>query len=280
MAGKLYIVGTPIGNLSDMSPRAVKTLSEVDFIAAEDTRVSQKLLTHFDIHKPMVSYHKFSNEKREEEIVARLLDGENCAVVTDAGMPCISDPGEELVRCCHAHGIELESVPGPSAAITALCMSGLDTSRFSFEGFLSVTRKQRDEHLEEIKDFTRTLIFYEAPHKLKNTLDDLLSALGDRNAALCRELTKLHEEVLKGTLSELAKYYADKTPRGEYVLVVEGKQKQQENAEITLENAAEMAAQLVKDGVKPSDACKQTAAKTPFSKSEIYKQLLSMQESE
>ena len=191
MAGKLYIVGTPIGNLSDLSPRAVETLGKVDFIAAEDTRVTQKLLTHFSISKPMVSYHKFSGNKRGEDITARLLDGETCAIVTDAGMPCISDPGEELVRECHEHGVEIESVPGPSAAITALCMSGLDTSRFSFEGFLSVTKKQRDEHLDEIKDFSRTLIFYEAPHKLKNTLDDLY-AIGffdylDRGGIMCIE---------------------------------------------------------------------------------------------
>ena len=220
MAGKLYIVGTPIGNLSDLSPRAVETLSKVDFIAAEDTRVTQKLLTHFSISKPMVSYHKFSGNKRGEDITARLLDGETCAIVTDAGMPCISDPGEELVRECHEHGVEIESVPGPSAAITALCMSGLDTSRFSFEGFLSVTKKQRDEHLDEIKDFSRTLIFYEAPHKLKNTLDDLYRVLGNRQIALCRELTKIHEEVIKGTISEMIERYKELTPRGEYVLVV------------------------------------------------------------
>ncbi len=271
MAGKLYIVGTPIGNLSDLSPRAIKTLSEVDFIAAEDTRVSQKLLSHFDIHKPMISYHKFSNEKREGEIIDRIANGENCAIVTDAGMPCISDPGEELVRCCHEQGIEIESVPGPSAAITALALSGLDTSRFSFEGFLSVTRKQREEHIEEIKDLRRTLIFYEAPHKLKNTLADLYDALGDRNCALCRELTKIHEEVIKGTLSQLISYYEEKSPRGECVLIVEGKKRDEDKEEITLEGAAEMAAELVSKGKKPSEACKEIAAKTPFSKSEIYK---------
>ena len=202
MSGKLYVVGTPIGNLGDFSPRAVETLESVDFIAAEDTRVTQKLLTHFSISKPMVSYHKFSGNKRGEDITARLLDGETCAIVTDAGMPCISDPGEELVRECHEHGVEIESVPGPSAAITALCMSGLDTSRFSFEGFLSVTKKQRDEHLDEIKDFSRTLIFYEAPHKLKNTLDDLY-AIGffdylDRGGIMCIEWSE--------NIPELASY--------------------------------------------------------------------------
>lgn len=275
MSGKLYIVGTPIGNLSDISPRALETLAKVDFIAAEDTRVSGKMLQHFGIHKPMVSYHKFSGNKRGEDIAERLRQGETCAIITDAGMPCISDPGEELVRDCHTYGIELESVPGPSAAITALCMSGLDTSRFSFEGFLSVTKKQREEHIEEIKNFTRTLIFYEAPHKLKNTLQDLYDALGDRQAALCRELTKIHEEVLKGSLSELIEYYKEKSPKGEYVLVLEGKKKEEENAEFTLEEAVAMAQALIDKGEKQSEACKKTAAKTPFSKSEIYKALLS-----
>lgn len=275
MSGKLYIVGTPIGNLSDISPRALETLAKVDFIAAEDTRVSGKLLQHFGIHKPMVSYHKFSGSKRGEDIAERLRQGETCAIITDAGMPCISDPGEELVRDCHTYGIELESVPGPSAAITALCMSGLDTSRFSFEGFLSVTKKQREEHIEEIKDFTRTLIFYEAPHKLKNTLQDLYDALGDRQAALCRELTKIHEEVIKGSLSELIDYYKEKSPKGEYVLVLEGKKKDEENAELTLDDAVAMAQALIDKGEKQSEACKKIAAKTAFSKSEIYKALLS-----
>lgn len=275
MSGKLYIVGTPIGNLSDISPRALETLAKVDFIAAEDTRVSGKMLQHFGIHKPMVSYHKFSGNKRGEDIAERLRQGETCAIITDAGMPCISDPGEDLVRDCHTYGIELESVPGPSAAITALCMSGLDTSRFSFEGFLSVTKKQREEHIEEIKDFTRTLIFYEAPHKLKNTLQDLYDALGDRQAALCRELTKIHEEVIKGSLSELIDYYKERSPKGEYVLVLEGKKKEEENAELTLEETVAMAQALIEQGEKQSDACKKIAAKTPFSKSEIYKALLS-----
>lgn len=275
MSGKLYIVGTPIGNLSDISERALETLAKVDFIAAEDTRVSGKLLQHFGIHKPMVSYHKFSGNKRGEDIAERLRQGETCAIITDAGMPCISDPGEELVRDCHTYGIELESVPGPSAAITALCMSGLDTSRFSFEGFLSVTKKQREEHIDEIKNFTRTLIFYEAPHKLKNTLQDLYDALGDRQAALCRELTKIHEEVIKGSLSELIEYYREKSPKGEYVLVLEGKKKNEENAELTLDDAVAMAQALIDKGEKQSEACKKIAAKTAFSKSEIYKALLS-----
>ncbi len=277
MTGKLYIVGTPIGNLSDLSQRASDTLAKVDFIAAEDTRVTRKLLSHLGISKPMVSYHKFSSGKRCEDIIERLLSGETCAVVTDAGMPCISDPGEELVRECHLHGIPLESVPGPAAFVTALCMSGLDTSRFSFEGFLSVTKKQRDEHIAEIKNSRRTLIFYEAPHKLKNTLADLYQALGDRNAALCRELTKLHEEVIKGTLSELCRYYEERTPKGEFVLVIEGQSRAEEKSgDCTPENAALKAKELVTAGMKPSDACKAAAKEYGFAKSEVYKHYLAL----
>ncbi len=241
MAGKLYIVGTPIGNLSDLSPRAVETLGKVDFIAAEDTRVTQKLLTHFSISKPMVSYHKFSGNKRGEDITARLLDGETCAIVTDAGMPCISDPGEELVRECHEHGVEIESVPGPSAAITALCMSGLDTSRFSFEGFLSVTKNNVTNTLTKSRTFQERLYSMKRPQAEKNTLDDLYRVLGNRQIALCRELTKIHEEVIKGTISEMIERYKELTPRGEYVLVVEGKPKVKENEDITLSDAALMA---------------------------------------
>lgn len=273
--GRLFIVGTPIGNLSDISPRGIQTLSEVDFIAAEDTRVSRKLLSHFNIQKPLISYHKYNRFSKEQEIISRILAGENCAIITDAGMPCISDPGEDLVRCCYENGITAVSVPGPSAVITALALSGLSTKRFSFEGFLSVTRKQRDKHLEQIKQLSSTLVFYEAPHKLKSTLEDLLAALGDRKAALCRELTKIHEEVIHGTLSYFVSYYSDKTPKGEYVLVIEGlPDDNPDEQEITLQQAAELAKQRVDNGEKLSDACKAIAAITPFSKSEIYKQLL------
>ncbi len=274
MAGRLYVVGTPIGNLSDMSERAVKALEQADFIAAEDTRVSAGLLAHFGIKTPMVSYHKFSTEQREREIVDRILAGENCAVITDAGMPCISDPGEQLVKLCRDCGVEVESVPGPSALITALSISGMDTARFSFEGFLSVTKKQRERHLNEIKDMPHTLIFYEAPHKLKNTLNDLLETLGDRPAALCRELTKLHEEVIRSTLSQLKEYYEDKTPRGEYVIIVQGRRGAAERNETTLADAALTAAKLVEQGEKPSDACRKAAVGTPYKKSEIYKEYL------
>lgn len=266
----LYIVGTPIGNLSDFSPRAVETLKNVDFIAAEDTRVSLKLLTHFGIQKPLISYHEHNLRERGEYILGRIESGESCAIVTDAGMPCISDPGEDLVRLCAERGIEMHVVPSPTAAMSALAISGLPTSRFSFEGFLSVTKKQRQAHLDEVKNFRRTLIFYEAPHKLIYTLNDLLINLGDRRIALCRELTKIHEEVLRGRISELIEYYKEKSPKGEYVIVVEGKSEEEEQNEITIEEACSMAEKLIAEGKKPSEACKEISKVTGFSKSEIY----------
>lgn len=266
----LYIVGTPIGNLSDFSPRAVETLKNVDFIAAEDTRVSLKLLTHFGIQKPLISYHEHNLRERGEYIVGRIENGESCAIVTDAGMPCISDPGEDLVRLCAERGIEMHVVPSPTAAMSALAISGLSTSRFSFEGFLSVTKKQRQAHLDEIKNLRRTLIFYEAPHKLTYTLNDLLINLGDRRIALCRELTKIHEEVLRGKISEMIEYYKEKSPKGEYVLIVEGKTDVEEENDITLEEACHMAERLIAEGKKPSEACKEISKLTGFSKSEIY----------
>lgn len=277
---KLYVVGTPIGNLGDFSPRAVETLKNVDFIAAEDTRVSLKLLTHFGIQKPLVSYYEHNIRKRGEEIIARILEGETCAIVTDAGMPCISDPGEDLVRLCAERGVETVVVPSPTAAMSALAVSGLPTSRFTFEGFLSVTKKQRTAHLNEIKGFTRTMIFYEAPHKLKYTLRDLYDALGDRRAALCRELTKIHEEIIRGTLSELIQLYETENPRGEYVIVVEGAAENDAEEEMSLENAVEIAIKNVKNGMKPSEACKAAAGITPFSKSDIYKALLERSEND
>ncbi len=271
---KLYVVGTPIGNLSDMSPRALETLSSVDFIAAEDTRVTLKLLTHFDIHKPLISYYEHNLHEKGEEIINRILAGETCAIVTDAGMPCISDPGEDLVKLCAEHGIEVNVVPSPTAAMSALAISGLSTSRFSFEGFLSVTKKQRNAHLEEIKDLRHTLIFYEAPHKLKRTLEDLLRVLGNRRISLCRELTKIHEEVLRGTISEMIQYYENVNPKGEYVLVVEGKSIVQEGRNVP-EEAIEYARKLIIYGTKVSDACKEAAKKFGFTKSEIYSGVIS-----
>ena len=265
----LYIVGTPIGNLSDMSPRALEILGSVDFIAAEDTRVTLKLLTHFGIKKPLISCYEHNIVSRSEMIIDRLLNGESCAVVTDAGMPCISDPGEELVKQCYEHGITVNVVPGATAAMSALAVSGLSAGRFSFEGFLSVTKKQRTAHLEEIKSLRHTLIFYEAPHKLKNTLKDLYEYLGDRKIALCRELTKIHEEVLRGTLSSMLEYYSEKEPKGEYVLIVEGAPEPVEE-NYNIDTASDYALQLTEQGMKRSDACREAAKKFGFSKSEIY----------
>ena len=271
---KLYVVGTPIGNLSDFSPRAIDTLKNVDFIAAEDTRVTLKLLTHFGIQKPLVSYYEHNIREKGEYILGRIENGESCAIVTDAGMPCISDPGEDLVRLCAERGIEINVVPSPTAAMSALAISGLPTARFSFEGFLSVTNKQRRAHLEEVKGFKRTLIFYEAPHKLIYTLKDMLDAFGDRKIALCRELTKIHEEVLRGKISDMIAYYENKPPKGEYVLVIEGAAEEEASDEITLDMAVAMAQKLISDGVKASDAAREIAKKTKFSKSEIYSGLL------
>lgn len=266
---KLYVVGTPIGNLSDMTPRALEVLGRVDFIAAEDTRVTMKLLTHFGIQKPLVSYYEHNQRGKGTYIADRIASGETCAVVTDAGMPCISDPGEDLVRLCVERGIDVFVVPSATAAMSALAISGLPTARFSFEGFLSVTAKQRKAHLEEIKDYKYTLIFYEAPHKLKNTLNDLYSALGDRRISLCREMTKIHEEVLRGRISDMIKYYEEQTPKGEYVLVIEGAP-QEESETVDISTAVEYAKTLISEGRKPSDACKEAAKKYGFSKSEIY----------
>lgn len=271
----LYIVGSPIGNLGDFSPRAVEVLNGVDFICAEDTRVTGVLLSKFGIKKPMISYHEHNARQRGEELLPRLLAGESAAVVTDAGMPCISDPGEEIVKLCAEHGIEVIAVPGPTAAMSALAISGLPTKRFCFEGFLSVTKRIRLEHLRQLKDLPQTLIFYEAPHKLKNTLNDLLEELGDRRISLCREMTKVHEEVIRGTISEMIQLYKEQEPRGEYVLVIEGAPEKAEE-EMTLEQAALSALEMAKRGMTPSQAGKEAAKLSGFSKSEIYKRLLEL----
>lgn len=280
MPGIIYIVGTPIGNLSDFSPRAIQTLREVDFIAAEDTRVTLKLLNHFDIRKPLVSYHEHNLRERGEAIIQRVLDGENVAVVSDAGMPCVSDPGEDIVRLAAEADIQTIVIPGPSAAISALCISGLSTSRFSFEGFLSTNRKNRREHLQSLIGDTHTLIFYEAPHKLLDTLKDMAAAFGaDRRISLCREMTKIHEQVFRTTLEEAIQYYTENTPKGEFVLILEGAQKPVE-PEITFEQAVEEASRLVQSGIRATDAAKQVSAHTPFKKSEIYSALISMSREE
>ncbi|MGN0661148.1 MAG: 16S rRNA (cytidine(1402)-2'-O)-methyltransferase [Oscillospiraceae bacterium] len=269
MTGKLYVVGTPIGNLGDMSPRAEETLNKVDFIAAEDTRVTLKLLNRFGIKKPLVSYYEHNIRERGEQIIARLASGESCAVVTDAGMPCISDPGEDLVRLCHENGIEVVAVPGPSAVVSALAISGQSTGRFCFEGFLSTAKKQRTEHLETLVGEERTMIFYEAPHKLRSTLADMLEYFGNREISLCRELTKLHEEVVKTTLEEAVKLYEELAPRGEYVLVVAGA-KPDVPEELTVEDAVKEVQRLVESGEKLTEACKQVSKRTGFKKSELY----------
>lgn len=272
MTGKLYVVGTPIGNLSDLSTRAVQTLEAVDFIAAEDTRVTLKILNHFGIKKETVSYFEHNKREHGEMICARIVQGESCAIVTDAGMPAISDPGEDLVKLCHEMGIQVVSVPGPTAFATALAISGMETGRFTFEGFLSVSKKSRFEHLEELKDEKRTIVFYEAPHKLANTLKDLYAALGDRKLAIVRELTKIHEEVINTTLKEAFERYADGTLKGEMVLIVEGKKT--EKVVITLDEAVAQAKELVEKGFSINQAAKEIAAKTPYKKGDIYRELL------
>ncbi len=269
MSGRLYVVGTPIGNLEDFSPRAVRILSEVDFIAAEDTRVTLKLLNHFEIKKPLISYFEHNKQTQGEVIINRLLGGETAAIVTDAGMPAISDPGEDLVRECIEAGIAVESVPGPTAFATALSISGMPSKRFCFEGFLSVDKKERTAHLEELKAERRTMIFYEAPHKLCRTLDDLYNTFGERKIAIARELTKLHEQVLSTTLSDACCYFKENAPRGEFVLIVEGKT-ENESINYTLEDAVAMAQVLRDNGLSASAAAKEAAQVTGIKKGDIY----------
>ena len=279
MAGTLYIVATPIGNLEDMPPRVAATFGAADFIAAEDTRVTMKLLNFLGLKKPMVSYYEHALQKGEG-ILRRIEAGENCALCSDAGMPCVSDPGEVIVRDALARGIKVVPVPAASACVTALAVSGQDTSRWVFEGFLPVNRKQKKERLAELLGEKRTVIFYEAPHKLRTTLDDLTASFGeDRSITLCRELTKLHEEIWKTTLGEAVAHYAANEPRGEYVLVMAGAPAA-EPTELTLDEAAQRALELTRQGFGPSAAAKAAAQGTPYSKSEIYKQLLVLQQNE
>ncbi len=272
MDGKLYIVGTPIGNLEDFSPRAKRILGEVDFIAAEDTRVTVKLLNHLGISKPMVAYFEHNKKERGNTVIERMLSGEVCAIVTDAGMPAISDPGEDLIRECHERGIEVESVPGPTAFATALALSGMPSGRFCFEGFLSVNKPSRKQHLNEVKNEKRTLIFYEAPHKLIKTLNDMYEAFGERNIAIVREITKIHETVMRLTLSEAIEFYKLNEPRGEYVLIIEGAREEQKV--YTVDDAVRIAKQLISEGQSTSFAAKEAANITGIKKSEIYKKML------
>ncbi|MBO5020895.1 MAG: 16S rRNA (cytidine(1402)-2'-O)-methyltransferase, partial [Clostridia bacterium] len=270
--GKLYVVGTPIGNLGDMSPRAVETLEKVDFIAAEDTRVTVKLLNHFDIKKEMLSYYEHNKNQKGNLIIERMLKGESCAVVSDAGMPAISDPGEDLVRKARESGIEVESVPGPSALITAISISGFPCGRFCFEGFLSMNKISRRSHLEELKTEKRTMVFYEAPHKLSATLKDMLSYFGDRKIVLVRELTKIHETVKHWTLKEAAEYYSENAPKGEFVLIVEGKK--EEAVVYTADEAVALAKKFVAEGKSTSAAAKEASEITGIKKGDIYKSIL------
>lgn len=270
MNGKLYVVGTPIGNLGDFSPRAVEVLSSVDLIAAEDTRVTLKLLNHFDIKKPMISYHEHNIRERSEIIVSKIEQGQDVAIVTDAGMPCISDPGEDLVCLCAERGINTYVVPGPTAAMSALAISGLNTKRFSFEGFLTVRKFGRMELLNKIKNDDRTLIFYEAPHKLQRTLKDMYSVWGNRRIAIAREITKIHEEVIRTTLKDAISYYKEVLPKGEFVLIIEGAEEEKTEEQISIEKAVMMVKDLYENGTPLSVASKQVASETGFKKSQLY----------
>ena len=274
MAGTLYLVATPIGNLSDMPPRGVETLLNADFIAAEDTRVSRKLLTHFDVKKPLVSYHEHNKVTAGPEILERILAGETCALVTDAGMPAISDPGEDLARLCAENGVTVQAIPGCCAAVCALAVSGLSTRRWTFEGFLSANRNERRAELQELSGEERTMIFHEAPHKLRGTLADMAEILGgERKIALCRELTKLHEETVRTTLGQAAAYYETNEPRGEYVLVVEGRAKT-DGPQMTLEQGVAMVLKRRAEGMKMKEAVRSVADDTGLNRNELYEAAL------
>ncbi|MBP0989713.1 MAG: 16S rRNA (cytidine(1402)-2'-O)-methyltransferase [Oscillospiraceae bacterium] len=272
MSGKLYIVGTPIGNMGDMSPRGIEVLSGVDFIAAEDTRVSLKLLNKFNIKKPLVSCHEHNIKERSEQITERIIAGESCAVVTDAGMPCISDPGEELVRSCAEKGIEVCVIPGACAAIAALAVSGLATAKFCFEGFLNSDGKLRRDRLKELEYEKRTMIFYMPPHKMLEMLKDMEKAFGDRKISISREITKIHEEVIRTTLKKAIERYVGENPRGEYVIVVEGAKDKMPTEELDFDSAVKLVKERIEAGVGASAAAKEVAelSEGKFRKSELY----------
>lgn len=270
MAGTLYLVPTPIGNLGDISQRMAETMEQVDFIAAEDTRVSIKLLNHLGIKKPMISYHRHNTESGGQAVVDRLMAGENCALVTDAGMPAISDPGEELVAQCAKLGISVVAIPGPCALVTALAVSGQPTDRFTFEGFLPMNKKNRKAHLDSLRQEERTMIFYEAPHKLSATLKDFAEVFGgERELSLCRELSKLHEEIRRTTLMQAIEYYNENPPKGEFVLVVHGAQPVQEQ-EATLEDGLVLVERLRGEGLSLRDAVKRAAKELGLSRNQLY----------
>ena len=270
MSGTLYLVPTPIGNLGDISPRALDTLQQADFVAAEDTRVTLKLLNHFGIKKPLVAYYRHNTEAGGQTILRRLLAGENCALVSDAGTPAVSDPGEELVGLCVENGVAVTALPGPCALTTALSVSGLPTGRFTFEGFLAMNKKNRRAHLNSLAREERTMIFYEAPHKLTSTLTDLCQVFGpDRRIALCRELTKLHEEVVRTTLGQAVSRYEAEPPRGEFVLVVAGAEPipQEDNHP---EDALAQVALLRSQGLSLKDAVKQVSQDLDLPRNQLY----------
>ena len=271
MSGTLYLVPTPIGNLSDISERMADTLAQADFIAAEDTRVSLKLLNHLGIKKSMVTYHRHNTEKSGQMVLDRLLAGENCALVTDAGMPAISDPGEDLVALCAREGVPVVCIPGPCALVTALAVSGQPTGRFTFEGFLAMNKKNRRAHLDSLRQEERTMIFYEAPHKLTSTLEDMVAVFGeDRPLSLCRELTKLHEEIRRTTLGEALAHYRENPPKGEFVLVVRGCEPPEEK-EVTLEDGLELVEKLRnEEGLSLRDAVKRAAKELGLSRNQLY----------
>ena len=270
MAGTLYLVPTPIGNLGDISPRMADTMAQADFIAAEDTRVSLKLLNHLGIKKPMVSYHRHNVESGGQAVISRLMAGENCALVTDAGMPGISDPGEELVVECAALGIDVVVIPGPCALVAALAASGQPTGRFTFEGFLPMNKKNRKTHLDSLRKEERTMIFYEAPHKLCATLEDMAKTFGEeRPISLCRELSKLHEEIIRTTLGEAIAYYEERQPKGEFVLVVRGAEPEEEK-ELTVEDGLAVVMRLREEGMSLKDAVKQVAKDLGLPKNQLY----------
>ncbi len=272
MQGKLYIVGTPIGNLGDISPRGLEALKNADFIAAEDTRVTLKLLNRFEISGEMVSYYEHNKSLKDDYILNRILKGETCALVSDAGMPAISDPGEDLVKKAHEMGITVESVPGPSAVITALAISGMPGKRFCFEGFLSVDKGERMAHLKELESEKRTMIFYEAPHKLLKTLRDMEKTFGNREIAIVKELTKIHENVFLTTLSAAVEYYEENPPKGEFVLILKGASK--EAKVYSLEDAVSIAKGLMEKGEAPSFSAKEAAKITGIKKGDIYREIL------
>ncbi|MGN0316101.1 MAG: 16S rRNA (cytidine(1402)-2'-O)-methyltransferase [Fusicatenibacter sp.] len=278
MAGKLYLCATPIGNLEDMTFRVIRTLKEVDLIAAEDTRNSIKLLNHFEIHTPMTSYHEYNKYEKGRELVEKLLAGTNIALITDAGTPGISDPGEELVRMAGEAGVEVTSLPGACACVTALTLSGLSTRRFAFEAFLPPDKKERQQVLEELRDETRTIILYEAPHRLKKTLKELLEVLGNRRMTLCRELTKKHETAWQTTLSDAITRYETEEPKGECVLVLEGRSRREleEKARAAFDEIPieEHMKQYEKQGIARKEAMKLVAKDRGISKREVYRYLL------